>query len=448
MEPIELKKLKGQVPHEVEAALRDQALKAEGWAGKVRLCFAAILVAAAVAAWPQPAPPRYIYIAIAAAWLTTFIIVRLRLKQGTSDSLVTLTTLIDFTLVNAGLLLFVWQRPWPVSGSGLFLCYFPLLAVASLRYRVGLVVVAGLYAAAFYTMASLIALGSPWFRVSMLLMTTLVCAFGSRKPKDLMVAVVNRALLNAFNLGAKHRGSELNTLFHEAVFPPAILDLPTIWCSSKHEPGTETAGDYYQVFETEKGPLLVLADLGGQGPGSFRDLARLHQSLLRIVLEEPVLTGILGRLNAYLWQTYGGQRQLPCFLARWEGDVMEYASAAHLPALHLGKTDRSRLEPTCGAVGEREDAQFASASVPFPARDMLLVYTDGLYRKLADDRVQGIAEIEGLADRFSHGEVNTFCHRVFDCAQPGLDDPKDDCTLVVVRRQPKATEESKTTASA
>jgi len=35
-----------------------------------------------------------------------------------------------------------------------------------------------------------------------------------------------------------------------------------------------------------------------------------------------------------------------------------------------------------------------------------------------------------------HGEVNTICHRVFDCAQPGLEATKDDATIVVVRRQP------------
>ena len=69
-----------------------------------------------------------------------------------------------------------------------------------------------------------------------------------------------------------------------------------------------------------------------------------------------------------------------------------------------------------------------------------MLFTDGLYAKLTVDREQGIAEVEGLAERFSNGEVNTICHRVFDCAQPGLEEPTDDSTLVVVRRQPRAAE--------
>ena len=51
--------------------------------------------------------------------------------------------------------------------------------------------------------------------------------------------------------------------------------------------------------------------------------------------------------------------------------------------------------------------------------------------------------MESLTDTFSHGEVNTICHRIFDCAQPGLSEPDDDATVVVIRRQPKAAGETK-----
>ena len=67
----------------------------------------------------------------------------------------------------------------------------------------------------------------------------------------------------------------------------------------------------------------------------------------------------------------------------------------------------------------------------------MIVYTDGLFSKLASDREKGIAEIEAMAGRFSGGEVNTLCHRIFDCAQPGYDRTADDATIVVVRRQPE-----------
>jgi serine phosphatase RsbU (regulator of sigma subunit) len=179
----------------------------------------------------------------------------------------------------------------------------------------------------------------------------------------------------------------------------------------------------------------------------MRDIAQLHQTFLRVVLEQTTLTGILENLNEYVYREYSGKRSFTCILARWEGDLLEYANAGHLPALHLHKEGRTRLDTTCGPLGEREDAQFSSTSVPFPPRDLLMLFTDGLFAKLTSDREQGIAEVEGLAERFSHGEVNTICHRVFDCAQPGLEEATDDSTLVVVRRQPRAAEESKAKSS-
>ena len=127
---------------------------------------------------------------------------------------------------------------------------------------------------------------------------------------------------------------------------------------------------------------------------------------------------------------------------------MEYVNAGHLPAIHLSKERRFQLPPTCRSVGEVGETIFVAQTVPFPARDLLLIYTDGLSARLGDNRESGVAEIEALADRFSHGEVNTLCHRVFECARPGLEEPKDDCTLVVVRRQPKAAEEPKVQAHA
>lgn len=443
MESIALKKLKSDLPKQVDAALDQHAIQAERWATRVRLCFAVLFAVATAMTWRAPDSRKYIYLGLAVAWLLTLPLVHLRMRKGTSNSLVTLTTLVDFTIINFGLLLFVWQNPQPVAGSGLFLCYFPLLVVAAIRYRAGLVLIAGLYAGSFYALVGLIAPGNPWFRVAILWLTMLICALGSRKPKNLMVGVATQALQDAFNIGAKSREMELNNLFHETVFSAPILDLASIWSSSKHLAGSETAGDYYHVFEDELGPIVILGDLGGQSADGVRDIARLHQQLSSIVLRESALTTVLERLNDYIWTQYQGKRSMTCFIARWAGETLEYINAAHLPVIHLSKERRSKLTANSGALGERQKADFVAETVSFPARDLLLVYTDGLYSKLADNREQGIAEIDNLCEKFSHGEVNTICHRVFDCALPGLEEPKDDCTLVVIRRQPKMTDESK-----
>src|SRR4030095_4948590 len=147
---------------------------------------------------------------------------------------------------------------------------------------------------------------------------------------------------------------------------------------------------------------------------------------------------ILEKLNSYFWQRHKGNRTLSCVAARWEGENLHYVNAGPLPTVQVGKDPRVQLPVTTVAVGKYEQSTFSPSIVPFPARDLWVAYTDGLYSKIATTRDQGIEEIESFVDKFRHGEVNTLCHRVFDCAQPGLDETKDDATIVVVRRQPSA----------
>jgi serine phosphatase RsbU (regulator of sigma subunit) len=67
-----------------------------------------------------------------------------------------------------------------------------------------------------------------------------------------------------------------------------------------------------------------------------------------------------------------------------------------------------------------------------------VIYTDGVFAKIADSPDKGVSEVEALAEKFSGAEVTTLCHRIFDCAQPGNDPNKDDSTVIVIRRQPAA----------
>lgn len=445
MDSIALKRLKNDLPGHVDAALDEHALKAEAWATRVRIGL--MMLSAGAAAWYWQAADRspYIFIAIAALWLGTAIAVSLRMRSGTTDSLVRLTTIADFTIVHLGLLLLAWVGN---AGGALvfFLSYFPLLAVASIRYRKTLVLLSAVYVTIFLVAFALFSSASPWLALAVFALTALVGMLGSGKPKDLMVGVASKSLQEAFEIGAKLKEIELRNLFHEALFPPSQIDLPAIWSASKHGAGTETGGDYYHVFETDRGPLVIVGDFGSSSGEAVREIAQLHQQLVRITTRESDLVQILSQLNEWVYNRHQGRRRFTCVAARWEGETMFYANAGHLPVIRLTKDVRSQLPVTCGPVGETPDAVFVAEAIPFQARELIIIYTDGLYAKSTEDREKGIAEIEKLTDTFSHGEVNTTCHRIFDCAQPGLSESKDDATIVVIRRQPKAAEETKTQA--
>jgi len=437
-----MNKVTAKVSTQVEAALDQQACASEGWANKLRLWFAIVFGAAALWLWSSGSQARYIYLTLAVSWLIALLVIKAKLKGEFPASLVTLTTNLDLAIISLGLLLCWWTGLFAERAPEIFFCYFPVLATTAMRYRLGLVIKAGVYTAIFYTVVATIATGFPFVPLTMLIAMTIVTALVSWKPKSLLVKAVADAAQEAYELGAKEREAELADKIQAGILAHEIQQVPGLWVVAKHEAGLETGGDYYYVFETEQGPLLAVGDLGGQGIKATLAVAQLHSQLSNIVLRESSLPGILQALNAVLWQRHHGAQQFTCVLARWEGEEMHYVNAGHLPAIRLSKQQRSQLPVTSGPVGASEQATFTEETVTFPARDLLLVYTDGLYNEATPERAHGIAEVERMTDQFSHGEVNTICYRVFDCCKPHREIPKDDRTLVVIRRQPSAFEKA------
>jgi serine phosphatase RsbU (regulator of sigma subunit) len=164
----------------------------------------------------------------------------------------------------------------------------------------------------------------------------------------------------------------------------------------------------------------------------------------QIISRETDLPKILKELNGYLLEKHEGRKTLTCALARWEGEKLRYVNAGLPPMIQMSKPQgaqiisHKQLPVTCGPAGAQADAVVAESVVPFPARDQLVIYTDGVYAKIADSAEKGVKEVEELAEKFSGAEVTTLCHRIFDCAQPGNDQNRDDSTVIVIRRQPAA----------
>jgi serine phosphatase RsbU (regulator of sigma subunit) len=437
-----MKQLKDRLPKQVDEALNEQAYAAESWAIKARWLFAVAFAASAIWTWNNPSNVKYIYLQLAGAWIV-MAAVSAALKKS-PDANLTTTTMIDLTIVHLGLAALVWQGLFPEFGSDIFLCYFPILAIEANRFRLSASLKAAAYAGAGYAAISLWGGSSPLFRVALLFMTAFVIMMGSRKPKNLAVNIASEAIEEAFDLGATGKEFDLALKTHQLFMPPPIVDLPEIWVSSKHGSGTETGGDYFHIFETPDGPLIAVGDFGGRGFEALSEIANLHQRLGGIISRETDLPKILNELNDYLWEKRKGRRPFTCALVRWEGEKMRYVNAGHLPMIQMSKPQgaqnisHKQLPVTCGPAGAQADSIFTESVVPFPARDQLVIYTDGVFAKITDSPDKGVSEIEALVEKFSGAEVTTLCHRIFDCAQPGNNPNRDDSTVIVIRRQPAA----------
>ena len=84
------------------------------------------------------------------------------------DAGATAMTMIDVTVVHLGLAAFVWQGLFTAFGSRLYLCYFPILAIAASRYRIMPALKAAAYAGAGYAVISLLGGSSPWFPLTIM----------------------------------------------------------------------------------------------------------------------------------------------------------------------------------------------------------------------------------------------------------------------------------------
>ena len=433
-----MKQIKDRLPKQVDAALEEYSRASLILATKTRALFIVIFAASAVWVWNQQSNAKYVYLLLTAAWM--IVTATGATMKRTSDTNITAGTMIDLTIIHLGLMVFVWQGLFTTFGFGLYLCYFPILALTA-QHQMTLSLKASFYAGLGYAAISLWNGGFPWFQLAMLFITSFIFLRGSRKPKDLMVNIAGKAVEEAFELGAKQKELDLALRTHQFFMPPPILDLPQIWVSSKHGAGTETSGDYFQIFETRRGPLLIVGDLNGRGFDTIGEVAEISRCLARIVTRETSLPKILEELNGYLWGRSQGGQPFTCVIARWEGEQMRYINAGHLPMIQMSKAQgavsgNKQLPVTCAAVGAQPRAAFIESVVTFPARDQLVIFTDGVFSKLAGSRDEGVKEIQSLVEKFSGAEVNTLCHRIFDCAQPGYDLNIDDSTVVVIRRQP------------
>ncbi len=152
-ELVAMKQLKDRLPKQVDEALNEQARAAEGWATKARSLFAVVFAASAIWTWSDPSNAKYVYLQLAAAWMVMAAVGAVWKKSPGAN--LTTMTMIDLTIVHLGLAAFVWLGLFPGLGSDIFLCYFPILAIAANRRRMSAALKAALYAGAGYAAISL-----------------------------------------------------------------------------------------------------------------------------------------------------------------------------------------------------------------------------------------------------------------------------------------------------
>lgn len=438
-----MKKLIDSVPKKVDAAYARHSITLEKYSNLLRWFFCVGFALTSVWLYVQgDVKGALASLIIAALWLGCALIVSVitRRTEGVNNkSANAISTWIDLIVVCIGILLCLAQDVLDAAGFVFLLSFYPVITLTGRHNSISVLIKAALIATAFY-LALLFGLGgsiTPPITIilAMFWATALAGAILTLKPKKELAQIVQETAQEAYNLGTKDKELEVISLVHSELFPVQQLEVPGLYCSSKHLSGLNTSGDYYQVFETRRGPLVMIGDLPGEGLQAAMNVARLHQHIAEIIGREEALVEIAESLNSLIWHKYKGERVLSCILARWEGANLHYLNAGHLPAIRISKRVASSIDVNSPALGISESGQFTESVIEFPKGDLLVLYTDGSYSGLAADKEKGASEMLRMVNDFSGGEINTLCHRLFDCGQPEYARSSDDSTVVVIRRQ-------------
>lgn len=436
-----MKKILAHIPNTIDLALAQSIIASEKSALTLRWIFGAYFLLAALWSWADETASSLIYFGLALLWLLAALVLGMRTKTKLTNGKF-LPLLVDFAIVSFGLLLCAWQNIFISKGTIIFLCYFPLLVILATRNNplLFLQVTGGLLL--FYLLLSLFAVDSfSLLRVLMFGVMGFTALTFTRKPKAEIVQTVKALVQEAYDVGAAEKELALINEIHAQFMPPAQHHLPGLYTTYKHGVGTVTSGDFYQTYPHQNGSIILLADLPGAGLQAAFTVSHLHQQISEIVANNPTLSAIANALNQMICNNYQGRKTMSCVLAQWQGANLHYINAGHLPSLRISKREFFRLEANNPQpFGASPEIQFHEEIVDFPKGDLLALYTDGAYSGLANNPADGVDQIERLANEFSSGEVNTICHRIFDCGQPEFSRSADDSTVVLIRRQDYAEE--------
>ncbi|QTA38405.1 SpoIIE family protein phosphatase [Thermosipho ferrireducens] len=146
-------------------------------------------------------------------------------------------------------------------------------------------------------------------------------------------------------------------------------------------PAVHVGGDYFDVFETEKGELFgILADVSGKGLPAALIMSSLRSAFKSLVQSSSAcLKDIFFRLNNTMFEDIGEDRFVTTVAFKLNGEgVLEVINAGHDP---LYIVDDSGMEKVCSSgtpLGMFENVMYEVETVKLTQESLIFAYTDGI----------------------------------------------------------------------
>ncbi len=202
------------------------------------------------------------------------------------------------------------------------------------------------------------------------------------------------------------------------------------WETSYHfAPLGAVSGDYCDLIQTDGRLLFLLGDVSGKGVAASMLMAQLHAMFRSLTGMSLPLGHIVTYVNRFFCESAlaGQYATLVCGLARPTGEV-EIHNAGHCPAIVVGRSGVSCIEPTGMPLGMFLDTEISATSVRMETGDTLFLYTDGLSEASNESDEYGVDRVMALVHRQAArkpAEMIAACLddvRAFTNGVPGFDD--------------------------
>lgn len=225
---------------------------------------------------------------------------------------------------------------------------------------------------------------------------------------------------------------------------PLLAGEPRLDCAGRMSAARDVGGDFYDVFALDDHHVFfVVADVCGKGFPAALYMVRAIEGLRAQALATPDpgrhLADLAGRFNRQMCGHNEAEQFLTAFLGVIDlrNHVLHYVNAGHTPALLSsgGKSCVPIAEPINPVFGMYDGLAYDAGTLDLHARDMLLLYTDGVTEAENAGR-QGYGEsrlracVDSVTVRTAQRLVDEVFASVVDFVQG--EPPSDDITILAL----------------
>src|SRR5215831_6462680 len=210
------------------------------------------------------------------------------------------------------------------------------------------------------------------------------------------------------------------------------------WKARYHyAPASQVSGDYFDLIDGEDSFLFLLGDVSGKGVAASMLMSHLHATFRSLANQNLPLDKLVGQANRLFCEsTTAGQYATLVVGRAWHDGKIEYASAGHLPLLHVAEGGISSRQATGVPLGMFCTTEFPVCNLQLAPGDSLFLYTDGLteiFNAKGDE--YGLRRVESLVARHactSPEKMLSACLEEIRTFSAGVKHT-DDLTLLVMR---------------